>query len=367
MKKKNLIFYIAYTLNLIYVMLYHSEIFHMSEFFSKSLVFLSYALFIIKLFLDKYSIKRLSIYLILSVFFFYLYKVTSVQYIFVAYLAIISFKDVDLKQFLKIDLFVRGFILSVHFALFLADYLFFQSNLINVISDSVKGTSYYLYFSNPNIVSSYFLALIIDILYLKSNIKFKDFIISFIAIYIMFMITKSRSSLISFGVLMALNLIKNKKITYYMAKYTFLVFSIMSFVIAKYVIIGSSFYNIYNTISSDRIKYSILAFQETGLTILPKSYDILQKYIIDNFYIRCFVCYGLIALIIFYIFHLYAIKKDDIKTNRLIITMDFYLFLEQVITNIAYNPFLLILANNLLNKKEVNSNELSINNNRSNI
>ncbi len=367
MNKKNVFFYIAYISNLLYVMFYHSEIFHINEIISKSLVFTSYIFFAIKLLLDKYSLKRLAIYFLLSLFFLYLYYKTNVQYLFVAYLAIISFKDVDLKKMLKIDLFVRGTILSIHFILFLADYLFFQSNLINLISDSVKGTSYYLYFSNPNIASAYFFAIITDIFFIKDNLKSKDFLFSFIAMYIMFLITKSRSSLISFLLFLLLNLIKNKNIIYYISKYIFILFSIISYLIVKYVTIGSSFYSIFNVISSDRIKYSILAFYDTGLTILPRSFDILQKYIIDNFYIRCIVCYGIVTLIIVFLFQFFSIKKDFIKSNRLIITMNTYLVLEQVITNIAYNPFLLILANNLLNYGEVNNDENNDFNNNSDI
>lgn len=352
MKIKNNLFYIAYILNLIYVLQYHSIIMKLPGDFTKILVILTYVFFALKFLLDKHTIKKIFIYLMLAFLFLYFYRVTKVQYIFVAYLAIICLKDVDIKKLLKIDIFVRGLFLLIHFVLFGADYLFFDSNIVNMISTSVKGVSYYLYFDNPNIVSEFFFTLVLEILYLRKNLKFLDYVISFILMYLMFVITKSRTSFAVFIIYLLLNLIKNKNIVYYLSKYMYIVMAVISWYIVKYVQIGSSLYERFNDLSTNRMKFSILAFKETGLTIFPKSNTIIQNYIIDNFYVRCFICYGILILILTYLIHYFSLKKENVELNKIVISLDVYLMFEQVVTNIAYNPILLILSDKIVNRED---------------
>ncbi|MBO6195203.1 MAG: oligosaccharide repeat unit polymerase [Bacilli bacterium] len=352
--KKNVFFYIAYILNLLYIILYRSMIINLPIEVNRFLVLFTYVSFIIKLLLDKYSYKRLLIYILLSLFFLYFYISTGTQYVFVAYLAIICIKDINIKRLLKIDIFIRSFLLLSHFFLFGIDYLFAFSNIENLISSSVKGTQYYLYFSNANIASEMFFSIVIYILYLKNNVKIKDYIISFCIMTLIFYLTRSRTSYIVFIIYILLNIIKNKKLLFYIARYSSILMSIISLYIVKFVTTNSVLYNLYNSLLSNRLLYSILAFKNNGLRIIPYSNQVLKKFIIDNFYVRCFVCYGLIVLLLYIFLNFLAINRNKPKENRLTISMNIYLFFEQVITNIGYNPFLLILANNVINRGDKN-------------
>lgn len=125
-------------------------------------------------------------------------------------------------------------------------------------------------------------------------------------------------------------------------------------VLASRIISNTEVINTVDKILSRRLYYSDWAINLYGFNILPNAdTSILDKnLIVDNFYIRCIISYGIIIyLMLSAKFKLVPKNVKDLDRIILII-LPFYLFNELFCYNIGRAIALLVLANAIFNKKE---------------
>ena len=272
----------------------------------------------------------------------------------IGYISIICAKNIDIKKIFKIDITLKIIFLLSHTLIYANDYLYNYEKVASTMFYSIKkGYSHTLYFANPNTVGLLLIWLIVEILYLKKKIKIKDLLIGLIILLIGYIITKSRTALFAYLVYMTLHFINNKKIIDILHRYTFLLLTLLSFYIVKFLAINSIQYIILNGLLSNRLGYSIKAFSVANMhffpNILPNNF--FEYFVIDNFYVRCFIFYGLISLILILIPQLLIPKKGYEKEKKLSILLNIYIFFEAVTMNIGYTPVYIALADIIYNKK----------------
>lgn len=351
-KIKNNIYYVAFSLLVIISMLSKSELIKLPNIIFQISYSVIAILFIIKIIFDRPSLKRSLIYSVLLIIMVYLYYVTRNKFFVIDLLAFISIKKVDIKKIIKIDIIIKLIFLLSHGIFYLYDYMFNYDKLTDLIHISGKGTSFYLYFSNPNFVAYYVFAIIFDLLYLSENKSLKTIIICTIAMIITFLITKSRTALLMYVILLVIYFIENKKVinTLYYGSYLF--FTGISLYFLKFSFHSQLYYKL-NDYLSGRFGYPRLAYEEIGISLIPNanSMEIYNKYIVDNFYDKCFLFLGVITLLLFFIPIIITPKNKFFKEKKFVAICIMYLFFEAILINIGFSIFLLLIANVIFNKE----------------
>ena len=147
----------------------------------------------------------------------------------------------------------------------------------------------------------------------------------------------------------------NKK-TNFILKYLIDIFAALSIllILIPKLINNTEIIDTINTLLSKRLYYSEWAVNLYGINILPNAdTSILDKnLIVDNFYIRCLISYGIIVYAM--LSTKFKLLPKSVKNMDRIILMilPFYLFNELFCYNIGRAVALLILANAIFNKKE---------------
>ena len=322
-------------------------------------------LFGIKIVISKLSIREICIYTMIGLVSVYAYIKLETIFFLMNFLAIISLKNVDIRKVVKIDIAIKGIFLITHATLYIIDYFFDYDNIEQFIINDGKRIRHALYFKHPNIVNSMVFWMIMDILYLKQNIKFKHILISSITIGIMYEITKSRTMLILFIIFLFIyyigKIIKNKSLYYNIInttrKYIIEFFTILSIAIGVLYKYNMRFITTFlNALTSGRIYYSYAAINDFGINFLCNAKAVnLEKnlLLVDNFYIRCAVLYGLIFVFLIMIMTK-LIKKDNkfILDKIMFIILAISLFSEYFGIIIGNAIPLLLLGNMIINRNK---------------
>jgi len=153
----------------------------------------------------------------------------------ISLLAIVAIKNVDIKKIVKIDIVIKLIFLCTHASLYLIDYLLNYDAIKNLIIFSSKGASHALYFSNPNTVGAIVLLLVLDILFLKKNLNKKHLALGFLALIISYLICRSRTPFFIYIIFIALQFVKNIKVTNLLGKYTYFALGLITFIIINYL------------------------------------------------------------------------------------------------------------------------------------
>ena len=114
-----------------------------------------------------------------------------------------------------------------------------------------------------------------------------------------------------------------------------------------------------NKLLSNRLLFSINAYAQTGLNVLPRTLEtrFFDTYIIDNYYVRCFINYGLLTLLLFYIPIVMVPRKGFEKEKKFSILSTIYLFFENVTINVGIALPYVFLADIIFNKKGLKDGE----------
>lgn len=350
----SILYYAAFSIIVICRLAQSSALVPLPVTFYKIAILVSSALFLIKILLDRHKFIELIAILTATAIFGYIYLVTDASFFIATFLAIASIKGVSIKKVVKLDILYKAIFLITHTLVFSLDYIFQIGEVFNYVEEFAKGTSYFLYFNNPNTTGLLGTWLAIDILYLKDDPKFKDFIFPTVLATLFFIITRSRTAFYSYILYIALHLIKNERMLNVLQKITYPLLAVVSLIIVAAVGTGGQIFQFLNNLFSYRLFFSVHAFSEVGMQLLPNaaSANIFDKYTIDNFYVRCFIFYGLITLILFYLPHMLLPKTGKQKEKRISIVSSVYLFFEAVLANIGFCVPYLMLADGSLNKEE---------------
>ncbi|MBR3220464.1 hypothetical protein IKF76_01190 [Candidatus Saccharibacteria bacterium] len=316
------------------------------------MIVLSALFFSVKAIFSIKTRKQLLITAAMLALFLYIYFATGATFVILSFLAAVSITEVNIKNIVKIDIALKAFFLAVHLGFFFMALLLFPAYL--PATNSIGA--YDLYFTNSNSAPILALWLAIDILYISAKPSFKKYLALFVLMLILFFIGKSRTAFFCFIIFSLLHLIKNEKILTIMSRYAYLVSAGISFLIVN-IVDKTSLYRTINTMFSSRLGYSIAAYRQTGLVLIPQPGDFnpFEKLIIDNFYVRCIVLYGIITLALYYIPIWLLNKRRAAEEKRISIVTSISLFVEYVACNVGFSiPFLIIASKALSeqNKKE---------------
>lgn len=351
----SILFYVSFFLISLSRMLQSSGLVEISE--SAMDVFMVFAciLFLLKIVFDKTGAKKLLVKIIIALLVVVLRMFGLPMPIVSSCFAFLAMENVNIKTVIKIDLLVKSAFFIFSAIVFGADYLTGEERVTEYIFEAKKGTAVALYFKNPNTTGLVGTMIALDLLYLKDNKKFRDFIFPTLIAGTTFALTTSRAPFLVYCVYLALQLIKNGKVLTIIQKLTYPILFAFTFYVINSVPVGSSMYKILNPLLSSRIWYSIVAYNSVGLTILPSLANtiLLKNYIIDIFYMRCIVRYGLITLLLYYIPHLILPVNATNEQKRMSIIASIYLFFEDAVSNVGFAIPYLIIADAIFNKKEI--------------
>lgn len=289
-----------------------------------------------------------------------------------SFLTLAGIKNVDIKKALKVIAITMGIYLLICFAHFLLGYIMNRESLPYYAITSNNQKRYYIYFNNPNSFAAFtFWELTIYMYLLREKRSIIKYVIYIAINGLVFYFTGSKTTLVLAILIVIVFFISeknwkigNKKILNFLAKYVFLFFTIFSLLS---VICYNAFPHIFNEFDdllSRRISLGVIAYKMYGFTFIPKAIEFPivsweSKYImtltLDNAYIRAFINFGLIYLLVIYLIILKGTKlKNDKYELILIIVMSISAISECYIYS-AYIcfPMIILMSKIFENNKKI--------------
>lgn len=311
--------------------------------------------------INKLNINKVLI-LFISVFMAVITKITSKSNtIFILILLIIAAKNIKLEELIKYDLKIK-----IPFMIIIVVLYFLRMTDVNLhYRNGIIRHS--MGFSNPNVFSTYILAIIVEYLYLRrKKVNAKDLIIIIIGIFIIDFYADSRTQifcLIILALIVYINKYTGKKflnnsIVNFIVSNIFIILTIFSLLIIYFYGQGNDIVQDIDVQTSGRIKQISGVFNEYDVNLFGNKLDLVtslqakltgkQQTALDNVYIYSLLSYGIIPFIIMCI----AMKKymkTTIKENEDILRTIMLVFLigglmERFCIEVQYNIFLLYFS-----------------------
>ena len=362
MKKKEFIYLIAIFILDVISLTDISRIINIDGFFRNIIYLFSLLIFVFKIFQTTYS-KKNFIFLIVwgLISLFISFKLSDYMFL-MNFLVMISIVDMDINKIIKVDLIVKLIFLVIHSIVYFYDLIFNYTQIESYLIYTLAfGARHSIYFSHPNTAAAIVIWLVIDWIYISNNKKISIILGSIlVAVYSFF--TISRTSLIIYCLfLMIIILLKYNiytRILSFFRKYLFLIMVILNLLIVVFNgIMDNQFVIMLDKVLSKRLYYTNLAMDTFGFHFFPNNISLgleSSSIIVDNFYIRSFVSYGFIILIIIGVFYYICNKKEynyNYFDQAILIIFPLYLFTELFPFNIGRSISLLIIANIIFNRK----------------
>lgn len=362
MKKADILYYMAifgvFCINLIDI----SKIINIESTY-RTIIYIALALMlVIKIIFTKYSKKQIILIALVGLISCYSTYVLNNYMFIINFLAIVGIKGVNIKTVVKIDIIVKLLFILIHTSIYFYDYINnYEKVATTFVYTQMYGIRHGFYFSHPNTAGGIAIWLAIDIIYVYKNKKMSYIISSFIVLFFYYF-TGSRTMLTIYMMFLVLIFVDRKNPTFFNEKTNIilrylidiLAISSILLVLAPRIISNTEVIDTIDKILSRRLYYSDWAINLYGFNIFPNAdTSILDKnLIVDNFYIRCIISYGIIIyLMLSAKFKLVPKNVKDLDRIILII-LPFYLFNELFCYNIGRAIALLVLANAIFNKKE---------------
>ena len=355
MKNKwSMLYYIAISILFFVITAGWSSLINLGILYNVSISF-SLLLLLIYFLSYRHNFKQLLIIFILLIILAYTFIKTKNPIFLVNFMLIISSKNIDIKRVIKIDIFIKLFFLIYHSVFYIFN-LFFELGFIdNIYFTTAHGLRQSLFFSGPNALSAIVFWLIIDYLFLNKDKKIiRKSIICIIPLFICYIFAKTISTFYLYFVYLFLISISKldlgKKIInimHYSVGDILFGFSFLIVVFSNFII--SHFYTAFEIVDkllSNRLIYSVRAYNEYGLNLLANIPALINKdkYIIDNFYILTIISYGIIIYLVLSLISKMFHKKADIYSKIIIIVAFIYLFFEALSFNGGLCIFITLLG-----------------------
>lgn len=322
---------------------------------NQTLLLVAMSLLIIKILLDFRSLQQYLLFLPCLLISVYAYSVTGVNYILIGCLACFAIKSVNIKTIIKIDIMVKGLSLFIHTLLYFANFFFKFDYIAELIHYMPKGVGHSIYYANPNTVGLIIFWIIIEIYYLKRKERTIDSFLMFLLSLTGFLITKSRTPFYASIAYILIKNIKNPKVINVLLRYTYVAAFLASCLIVTFITRESDLFKLLNPLFSNRLGYLIGAYNFTSMHILPNiiSRKVTEMFIIDNFYGRGIVSFGIVVILVYYIPYFLASKIDGRAKEKLIaIIAALYAFFEMHAFNVGFSVSYLLLADAIVNRNE---------------
>ena len=276
--------------------------------------------------INKLNINKVLI-LFISVLMAVITKITSKSNtIFILILLIIAAKNIKLEELIKYDLKIK-----IPFMIIIVVLYFLRMTDVNLhYRNGIIRHS--MGFSNPNVFSTYILAIIVEYLYLRrKKVNAKDLIIIIIGIFIIDFYADSRTQifcLIILALIVYINKYTGKKflnnsIVNFIVSNIFIILTIFSLLIIYFYGQGNDIVQDIDVQTSGRIKQISGVFNEYDVNLFGNKLDLVtslqakltgkQQTALDNVYIYSLLSYGIIPFIIMCI----AMKKYKLRLKRM--------------------------------------------------
>lgn len=323
--------------------------------------------FVLKILLDKISIKTILIYLCIGIVCIYTYLMTGAIFFLINFLTIIASKNVNVRKIVITDLVVKCIFIITHFVFYGMEYIFNYDNIADlIISDDGYRIRNRLFFVHPNIAAGIVLWAIIDYFYLIKKLKVKHILGTICIMLLTYLLTGSRTAVLIFVLFIILycinEFLKNKKIRKILnvfQRYSIELITLISILLAWLYQFGNSIIYRINDLTSGRIYYSYKGISDFGINLFgnAKAINIDNMYPIDNFYIRCVVLYGIIFLIMLIIFEKLIDKNENkyFMEKMLFIVLAISLFSEYYVFIIGNSIALSLFGKIVIEQNQENN------------
>lgn len=336
-----------------------SALINISDGFYNTAVIVSSLLFLIKFLLDKHSPRMIFIVSVCIVLLCILYYLGAPAFIVLFFLSSISISGVNRRRIIQIDLLTKIVFFLSHALLYLLDSATGSINSVLLANDTLANSmENSLYFINPNNTGMIGMWAIIDYLLLSSKKKtIKAYILPTIAAIVIFLITTSRTAIGIYALFILLRFVKDRKKLNIASKLIYPLCMAISLIIVACLTYDNPTVIEIDKALSGRIWYSLMSYNAMGVHLLPYSQGLeyLQLYIIDNFYVKCAVYYGLITVVMYLIPYLLLSKKSKKDTLRLSIVSAISMVFENTTANIGLAIPYVIMADEIVNKDKGNN------------
>ena len=353
----NIMYVVAFSIYGIVSLLGASALIVLDERVKDIAYIVSILLFSIVMLHKKYEKVEYVIYGILCVFTLYTSIRIHKMLFFINLLAIVASKEIELKRVVKVDIVIKTIILLIHCTIYIYQYIFNYAIIEDTIIMDLGRNRHALYFNHPNLVAQIVLWLAFDILYLKQCDK-KSIILTFILLLITYMVTDSRTMFLMYIVFLMLYYGKNlfneknyKKIIDFIQKFSIDILAIFSLILALLSDKGLYIVGLINKLTSGRVYYSVIALDKFGINLFPNvsAINIEDYTLVDNFYIRAMVLFGIIFIILMSIMTKLIGKDENMILKIIIIVFAINLFSEYNSISIGNAIPLLLMGNIIIN------------------
>lgn len=297
-----------------------------------------------------------------------------------SYLAFLSLKGVNINRTIKIVFYTTFFSLFFLVLSYMID-VFLLGNKININIFYNGRPRHSFYMNHPNMFAGMAFWTICEYMYLKNfKADIKVLAITTIFAFFVYEFTLSRTMIVSivFLIVMVILYNLNKKyinnIIRWMAKYSFIILTILFVCIVKYYpMLQSSFgkyIEIADVVLSKRISMGVEIYNIYGVSILPQkvNYDMYInlensriKFALDNIYLNCAIVYGYLETMILGIILYLGNTKNNKMVNYLTVLMLINGITESYILNYIIAFPMLLIGNEILNMDRRKENEERIN------
>lgn len=367
----NKIYYINLILLMFKIYYSTSDIFQIPKMLSLGITMLILMNFfvslIIKTLLHKFTIKKFIITYVLLAMALYSSYITEDYNIILSYFLIIGIEDIEITRVLKIILKFNIIMLSIHILLFCLNGIISFKD-IEIYYNSLGKIRYNFFLGHPNIFAILMVASYTIYVYLHyEKLKLRDYLLGIILSLFIYLFPKSKTSasiIVVFILMVILAKQKKKGISIILKLLSKYIFTIISILILLYLFQYKNFdnkvnayINEINTLLSGRIWYSEKAYEKYEYTLFgqyveyeTETIKYNKNIILDNFYVKMIINYGVIFLLIISIWFIVNNKYMCLKDYVYVILFSIIGVFEFHISNACIGVTLLIVANAKANK-----------------
>lgn len=282
------------------------------------------------------------------------------------FLITLAFKNIKIDKFFKYDMWIRIIYMIIVITLYkiglTSTYIMYRED------GSIRSS---MGFSHPNNFGQYILVICCDYIFIHfKNLKFYNYLIPIISIYLIDKFSNSRTSELCLLVLLVLTIIYNIKPKFYKNKYIkriviniFLIFTVFTLLMVHAFNNNNKTMIEINQLLSNRLYYASKFLEKYDITLFGNEITMLytqearslgqQPWLLDNSYLVCILRYGIFAYLVIYFFIRKSLKQLLENEHIDLIIMWIVISLNGVFENylfkIHFNPFLIILSYLLYN------------------
>ncbi len=346
------LYYASFLLTVFVCLLNASTLVEISGSTYRALILIACGIYGLKILFDRYTKKRLFLIMLSSAAMVFLYLYGAPAFLVLFFLGSIAIKGVSIRRVIWIDIVTKAMFLISHVALYVIDCLAEGMDVFSATTGETLGGSFY--FSNPNTVGMIGIWIAIDWLLLIKNKKIKDFFLPTVLALLIYSITLSRTSIGVFVIYLFLQLIKDGKRLAIISKYAFVLCALLSVYVVTLLSMNNDIVAQADHLLSGRIWYSIVAYTAMGCHVMPfaSGEEFMQVYIVDNFYIKCIVYYGIITMFMYFMPYVLLPKGAEQDVKRVSIISAICMLFENTTANIGLALPYLVMADAIVNKTE---------------